>query len=365
MKNVAVFFGGVSVEHDVSIITGVLTLNSLDKEKYRPIPIYVTKESEWFTGESLKDIDNYKSLDFKKLEKITLTCGDNVLYSLKKKKLKPLCTIAVGVNCMHGERGEDGSLAGLLNMCNIPLASPDVLPSAVSMDKVTTKIFLKGLNVKSLPYICTFGKVDGAEIGNKLGYPVIVKPARLGSSIGIEVVDTARDIDYAVMKALRYGEKVIIEKCLTNFIEINCAVYKNNDGDLVVSECERPFSGGQILSFEDKYKTGKREYPADIPKAFSNRIKDICAKVYSALDFSGIIRIDFMLADGVIYLNEINSVPGSLSYYLFCNTLKEYSALLTEIITGAEKRFAALSTVDKKFSSSILFSVGNKSAKRL
>ncbi len=365
MKNIAVFFGGDSVEHDVSVITGVLTANSLDKEKFCAYPILVTHDGEWFTGEQLKDVDNYKNLDFKRLSQVTFKAGDNVLCALKKNKLKPLATIAVAINCMHGERGEDGSLAGFLNMCKIPVCSPDILPSSVSIDKIATKYFLKGLGIKTVPYLSTTGKIDKSEVQRKLGYPIIVKPNRLGSSIGIEKVDSADKLDDAVFSALRYGEKAIIEKCLTDFIEINCAVYENSNGDLVVSECERPLGYDNILTFDDKYKNGQREYPANIPIEISEKIKSISKKVYLTLGFSGIIRIDFMISNGEIYLNEINSVPGSLAYYLFCTTLKDFSGLLTDLISGAEKRFSALSTVNKKFSSSILFSVGNKGAKRL
>ena len=150
MKTVAVFFGGQSVEHDISIITGVLTLNSLDKEKYIPFPVYIDKSGVWYTGKQLFDLDNYKALNYKILNRVTMVVGDNSIYSLKKLAVKKMATIAVGVNCLHGERGEDGSLFGLLNMCGVPMASPTLAPSAVCIDKTLTKVFLKGVGVKAL-----------------------------------------------------------------------------------------------------------------------------------------------------------------------------------------------------------------------
>ena len=149
MKNAVVFFGGKSVEHDVSVITGVMTANSIDKTKYNAVPVYVSKSSEWYSGESLLDLDGYKNIDFNKLQRVTFLTGDNRLHIVKGKKLKELCAVAVGINCMHGGIGEDGSLSGLLNFCGVPLASPSLLSASVSMDKNFTKTALKGFGVKA------------------------------------------------------------------------------------------------------------------------------------------------------------------------------------------------------------------------
>lgn len=365
MKSIAVFFGGISVEHDVSVITGVLTTNSIDKQRFNAIPIYIDGEGDWYTGNQLKDIDCYKKLDLKKLKKVTLVSGSPVLYQVKGKKLKAIDRISVAINCMHGGFGEDGSLSGTLNLCKIPLASPGVLPSSVSMDKVATKIILKGLGIKTLPYVCIVNGFDYSLPYEKLGYPLIVKPAHLGSSIGITTANNNRQLEDAILMAMRYDKKIIIEKCLVDFTEINCAVYKNANGNIVSSPCERPIGAKDILTFEDKYKGGSREFPADIPTSVSQKIQEISKKIYLALDFEGIIRIDFLVSEGVVYVNEINSVPGSLAYYLFASTLKEYSSMLTDLISSAEKEFATQSTLKRKFSSSILTLTGNKSAKRL
>jgi D-alanine-D-alanine ligase len=156
MKNVLVFFGGKSCEHDVSIITGVLTVNSINKELFNAIPIYVDKNGEWYTAEVLKDIEWYKSKNLSKLTKVTLISGNDTLYSVHKNKIKPICKIAVAINCIHGLNGEDGVLAGYLKMCNIPFASPDLFASSMSIDKDFTKVFLSGIGVDKLPCVRLF-----------------------------------------------------------------------------------------------------------------------------------------------------------------------------------------------------------------
>lgn len=365
MKNVAVFFGGTSVEHDVSVITGVLTVNTLDKSSYNAVPVYVAEDGKWYYDEILKDIDVYKNLNVKKLKRVVLAAGDNVLYRMKKNRLTPVFPISAVINCLHGERGEDGSLAGYVNMCGISFASPSIAASAIGMDKVLTKKFLKGLGVKTLPYVCVRKLSDCNEAIKKLGFPVIVKPACLGSSIGINRAGNAEELTDALNSAFRFGEKAIVEKLLTGFIEINCAAYRTVGGKIAVSPCERPMGKEEILSFEDKYTSGKREFPADIPENVSSKIRSITEKIYSELDCLGPIRADFMISGDEVYLNEINTVPGSLAYYLFCNTLKDFSSVLDQTLTLAEKKFAVTKTLQKTYKSSILNLEGAKSSKRL
>ena len=364
MKNIAVFFGGNSVERDISVITGVLTVNSVDKTIYNPVPVYIAGDGKWYTGDSLHDIEFFKSVDTKKLQRVCVVGGENNLYAIRGKRLKKLVSVAVAINCIHGERGEDGCLSGLLEMSKIPLASPSLLPSAVSMDKSVTKTLLKGLGVKTLPCVTVKDTETLQQKTAKMEYPLIVKPTCLGSSIGITRVDNLEQLTNAVNKALRYGNRAVIEKCLTDFTEINCAVYRNSNGDLVVSECERPIGKTQVLSFDDKYADGVRQFPADIPKKLSDTIKQTTKKVYDALLFNGIIRIDYMVKDESVYLNEINAVPGSLAYYLFSDTLKGFSGILNQLILSAEQSFAEKSTFINTFGSSVLELKGVKSTKK-
>lgn len=364
MKNVAVFFGGQSIEHEISCITGVLTVNSVDASRYNAIPIYVSQEGKWWTGEILKDVDFYKNPNEKKLTRVTMFAGDNKLYKLKANKYKPLYDLACVINCVHGERGEDGSLAGFINLCNVAFASPPIGASAISMSKELTKIALKGLRIKVLDYLVVNKREDANLIEKRLSFPVIVKPDTGGSSIGIKTATDKRNLEHALAYALRYSEKAIIEPLVEDFIEINCACYKYGD-KLIVSECEKPVSRGQILSFSDKYEKGTRVFPADIDNKLSDKIKKTTQTVYQALGFEGVIRVDYIVKDNQVYLNEINSVPGSLSYYLFVKTLKEFGQMLNNLVDQSLNENARRSTLVKKFSSGILGAHGSKGAKRL
>ena len=364
MKTIAIFFGGQSVEHDISIITGVLTLNSLDKEKYIPFPIYIDKSGVWYTGKQLFDLDNYKALNYKTLNRVTMVAGDNSIYSLKKNALKKIASLAVGVNCLHGERGEDGSLVGLLSMCGVPLASPTLAPSAVCIDKTLTKVFLKGVGVKALKGITLRSENEVEKYEKQIKFPVIVKTNKLGSSIGVSKAKDKEQLKRAVLFALRYGESVIVEPLLENFIEINCAAYCDYAGSICVSECERPVPRTDILTFTDKYENGKRVFPADISEILSNQIKRITKKIYKTFDCRGLIRIDFFICGGKVLVNEINTVPGSLAYYLFSDTLKGFTSILSDLINLAEKEFASSSTVLKTYCSGVLNVSGAKGGKR-
>lgn len=365
MKTVAVFFGGRSVEHDISVITGVLTLNSVNGEKYFSLPVYVDSDGTWYTGDILRDIDEFKNLDLKKLKKVTFVAGSNVLFEIKGRKLKEISRVSVAINCMHGERGEDGCLAGLLKTCDIAFASPDILCSAVSIDKRFTKIAMKGLRVKTLPCVTVKSVQDRGDIAKKIGFPVIVKPEYLGSSIGIATAENDEELVSALSYALRFGGSAVVEPCLKDFIEINCAAYADKNGKIKVSECERPIGRTEILSFNDKYESGKRIFPADIDKKISDKIKKITEKVYSELDAFGVIRIDYFVRGGEVFLNEINSVPGSLAYYLFGETLGSFSVMLDDLLCAAEEKHTRASNVLTEYKSGILFSGGFKGSKRL
>ncbi len=365
MKNIAVFFGGQSVEHDISVITGVMTINCIDREKFSVLPVYVDKDGVWKTGENLFDIDEFKDIDLKKLKKVAIIGGDNTLYQVKGKKLKPIEKIYCAVNCLHGRKGEDGALSGLLSMSNIPLASPNMLSSSISMDKSFTKLVLKSLNVKTLKGVTVTNKAQVKDVLKKLEFPMLVKPNFLGSSIGITKADNKEMLIEGIQNALKYGESAIVEPFLSDVTEINCAVYRDDKGIINLSECEKPISRAEILSFKDKYQEGKREFPANIEKKLSNKIKATAKKIYESLGFSGVIRIDFFISNGEILVNEINSVPGSLSYYLFGDTKKSFMNMLTSLIMSAERNYLRDLNFIKEYNSGILTSFGSKGAKHL
>ena len=336
MLNIAVVFGGKSVEHDISVITGTLTINTLDNFKYRVIPIYIDKQGLWFTGE-LNNLKAFTKFNSKKYKRVSLKLGEDVLYTIKGKKLYPLYKIDCVINCTHGYNGEDGTLSGLFKLCNIPFASPDIFASSVAIDKEYTKLFLKSIGVKYIPYkvlkrqdFLLNSKTALEKLGN-ITYPVIIKPARLGSSIGIAKATSFSSLNNACENCFKYDDKLLIEPLIDSFTEINCAVYKGKE--IFVSQLEKPISSKDILTFKDKYEgEGDREFPAIIDKGLENKIKAISKKVYSCLDVCGIIRIDYIVKDNAIYLNEINTVPGSLAYYLFCDTFGDFACLLDELI---------------------------------
>ncbi len=364
MKTVGVFFGGQSVEHDISVITGVMTVNSIDKNKYNPLPVYVDKSGAWYTGKSLFDVDFYKSVDLKKLVRVGIFGGDNAIYQIKGKKIKKLFNLAIAVNCMHGGLGEDGSLVGALLNSKIPVASPKVLASAVCMDKRFTKIVMKGLGIKTVPYVYVEKESELSVVQEKLGFPVVVKPNKSGSSIGITVADDYNSLVRSFNFAKSYGEGVIIEPKLQDFIEINCAGYRTEKG-VLVSECEQPVGRCEVLTFTDKYKDGERVFPANIPKKISDKIQRLTEKIYLELDVQGVIRIDYFLSGERVFVNEINTVPGSLAYYLFGDTLKSLTTMINESIAVGEKRFAVESSFNKEYNSGILSTFGAKGSKRL
>ena len=293
------------------------------------------------------------------------TKGENNIYEIKGKKLKKIDSIYCAINCLHGERGEDGALSGLFKMCNIPITSSSILPSAISMDKSFSSLVLSALKVPVLKSITITSVEQVDSIIEEMHFPLIVKPNLLGSSIGIGKATDKESLIIAVENALKYGEKALIQPFLQDFIEINCAIYRDEKGELKVSECERPIARDKILSFGDKYKEGKREFPANIDKKLSDKIKKITKKVYNELNFDGVIRIDYFISDNKVFLNEINSVPGSLSYYLFFETMKGFSKMLSSLIMASEQKFLREQSHITVYNSGILSSIGSKGAKRL
>ena len=362
-KKVLVFFGGQSTEHDISVLTGTMTAAALDGDKYEAVPVYISREGSWHSGETLKDVGFFAEKN-RMPPRVCLLGGDNTLYKAGKNgKLKPLCKAACAINCLHGARGEDGALAAVAAMSGIPLVGSDIAASAVAFDKIATKTALKGLGIKTLPYVRVEGEEDLDEAEKKLGYPMMVKPARQGSSIGVNKAENRAEFERSVNKAKKFDTKVMAEKFAEGKIEINAAAYRRA-GEIVVSECEMPATENRFLTFEDKYVKGERLFPAPVPKKLSDKIRAIAAKVYAGLDCSGVIRVDFLLVGGEPYVNEVNTVPGSMAYYLFSDTFEGFSAMLDEMIAEAMEDFNRRETLVKRFDCNILTSAGAKGGKR-
>ncbi|MDE6441481.1 MAG: ATP-grasp domain-containing protein [Clostridia bacterium] len=336
-RNVAVVFGGVSNENEISVITGTMAANVLKNGGDTVIPLYISQKGEIFTGAGLADISNFKQGNYSVFPRAIIGAGG--IYVLNKRgRPKKFVKVDVALNCCHGGLGEGGGICGLFALNGIPLASAGMFESAAFMDKYFTKLVLTALGVTVAPYVYIRNSADFAR-AEELGYPLIVKPATLGSSIGVERADDRERLEEAVQTAFVYDDGVIAEKYLSDRREINCAAYFA-EGRVVTSECEEAVTDGDILSYDDKYAGGgKSVLPADIPKVKSDAVKAITSSVYKKLNMRGIVRFDFIISGGEIYLSEINTVPGSLSYYLLSGGFKDFYPVLRAVIVQAEEDF--------------------------
>ncbi|HHT37894.1 MAG TPA: D-alanine--D-alanine ligase [Mollicutes bacterium] len=373
---IGVIFGGETVEHEVSIISAVQAMKFLDSNKYEIVPIYITKEKEWYTGNLLKDISNYQDLDnLKKYAKKIILCNKNGRFILQSTKgLKRVINeIDIAFPIVHGVNIEDGTLAGYLNLIGIPYVGSDIYASVVGQDKVFMKQIFEAEKMPITKYEWFFDSeyIDDSkpiiERIKKLNFPVIVKPAKLGSSIGISKVNKIEEIDRAIEDAMQYDNKIVVEEVVNDLIEVNCAVLGNYEYQQT-SEIEEVISADEFLTYRDKYlgntKGGKskgmastnRRIPANIDDELRKEIRDLAKKVFRVLNSSGVCRIDF-LVDGKknkVYINEINTIPGSLSFYLFEPIGKDYTSLLDDLITLGIKEYKRKTKMVYSFESNIL-----------
>lgn len=363
--NVAVFFGGRSVEHEISVLSALQAINAFDKEKYEVIPIYITKDGRWFSGPALLDIDNYK--DLKGLEKKTEEVfmkpvyGDYNLYKVKtglfSKNNPVLSELHVALPVLHGTNCEDGIFEGVLETTGIPYAGCNTLSSAVGMDKIMMKMVLQAENIPVVDFVWTTDKAWGhnreeiiEKIEKNLDYPVIVKPANLGSSVGIGRADNREQLIRKIDEAEKFSDRIIIETCIKNLQEINCSVLGDAE-ECRPSILEEPIKSGEILSYTDKYMGGSKtedrgmaasdkRIPADLPESVTEKIRDMATRTFQALSCHGVSRVDVMIDkdSGDIFVNEINTIPGSLSYYLWEATGISFSELMDRLVQLAYKR---------------------------
>ncbi|MDR3351249.1 MAG: D-alanine--D-alanine ligase [Prevotellaceae bacterium] len=384
-KNIGVFFGGRSVEHEISIISALQVIKMIDTDTYNPIPVYITKDGCWYTGNWLKFIDNFRNykLLLKRCRKImpSLNTHDGTLFTYPSglwKRSRAVTKIDVAFPVFHGAYGEDGCFQGLFEIMNLPYVGSDVTASAVCMSKTLTKEISKAIDIPVLDY-CTidarrwFSDKENQikHIAGRFGFPVIVKPDNLGSSIGVSKATDIQELENAIELASLYAHSLLVEKCVTTIREINCSVAATPQG-VEISECEEPVViPDKLLTFDDKYLTSpssvkgmagtKRKIPADIPPALKKEIREYALKIFRHLGCSGVVRIDFILdaAAGKIYLNEINTIPGSLAFYLWEAAGKKFPTLLTEIIEHAIKRFTQNNKLKKHFDSPVLWSINS------
>lgn len=384
---VGVFFGGQSVEHEVSIISGIQAIHAFNREKYDIVPVYITKENEMYVGESIDKIEEYKNIStlLKKSQKVILVNENKKLnivkYPMKKFGNNVIDYIDVAFPIVHGTNVEDGTLQGYFRTLCIPYVGCDVTSSAVGMDKYVMKTVLKDNDIPVLDCICCDAKKYNAspdeiitKIEEKIGYPVIVKPINLGSSVGIKVAKTKAELEDAFDYAFQFANKLLIEKAITSLREINCSVlgdYENAEA----SECEEPVGSDEILSYEDKYMSGNggskseggskgmsslsRKLPAPLSPEKREEIRTLAVNTFKVLNCNGVSRIDFMIDTNTdkLYVNEINTIPGSLAFYLWEAVGVKYDELLDRMVMLALKRDRELSEISFSFDTNILSGV--------
>ena len=358
MRNVAVIFGGKSCEYEISILTGVFVLNVLDKEKYTIFPVYVHTDGGLYTSPKMNDLKIFREKRYSQFERIFLDGGTVYAFNAAKRRIKPLIKLDAAINCCHGGLGEGGGVSAMMEWNEVPLASPDLTPSGVFLDKCLTKIVAQGLGVPTLEYVRVNeedyrkrGKFVLKRIGTKLKYPVIVKPAHLGSSIGISVARTEEEVKKRMEEGFALDNRLLIEKYLEDKTDVNCAAYEL-DGEICVSEVECAFGKG-VYSFEEKYlsnaperATGKmqRLENANVGGRFAlkeelrGKIRAYTKTVYKRMNLKGVVRMDYLISGGKVYLSEVNTVPGSLAYYLFCERLTDARAFFGDLIEEGIKK---------------------------
>ena len=360
--NIGVFFGGRSTEHEISVISASQAMAAIDRDVYDVTPVYITKEGRWFTGEALTEVSNYR--DPKKLLQqcsevyMRPAYGDSNLYLARRKMFGTdvAAHIDVAIPVLHGANGEDGTIQGLFDLIGLPFAGCDVLASANGMDKITMKMILQACEVPVVDYVWFTDKewfdnrqevVDRIE--SKIGYPVIVKPSNLGSSVGIGRAADRERLVQCVTDATSYSSRIIVEHMVDNLKEINCSVLGDCD-EYQTSVCEEPIKSGEILSYEDKYMGGSKgskgmqasakRIPADLPEATSDRIRFLAGETFRVLSCQGVSRVDVIMDEdnGQIYVNEINTIPGSLSFYLWEASGIPFAELMDRLVKLALKR---------------------------
>lgn len=389
-----VMFGGETVEHEVSIISALQAIQNLNKDKYEVIPIYIGKDRTFYTGSVLTEIDTFKDFEVNKknVKEVSLYKKGNKFYLQNTSGLirKDITDVDIVLPVVHGNNVEDGTLAGFLDTIGIPYVGPHVLGASLGQDKVAMKQIMASGNIPIVDYTWFFDSeyLDDKDkiLKNikKLGYPVVVKPATLGSSVGITLVKNEKTIEKAIEEAISYDNKIVVEKAVENLVEVNASVLGNYENQKV-SPLEEVMGLDEILSYSDKYLGGSktkgvkssgskgmastnRIIPARISKKLTTEIQETSKEVFKLLNLSGVCRIDYLIDKKTekFYVNEPNTIPGSLSFYLWKEAGLEYKDLLDEMISIAIKEYKNKSKKTMSFESNILagFS-GSKGSKGL
>jgi len=373
-----VIFGGESVEHEISIISALQAIEHLDKEKYDIVPIYISKEKDWYYGKQLTDLSLYKDMELVKryAKKVILVKKDKrfVLQSTGLFK-KEVAEVDLIFPIVHGTHVEDGTLQGYLETVGVPYVGSDVYASVVGQDKVFMKQIFESENIPITKYIWFFdtdyteNSEDIISKARAMELPLFVKPAKLGSSVGITKVNDYEELDEAIIEATKYDSKIIIEEGVHDLKEANISVLGNHEYQ-ELSEIEEVLSVSDFLTYSDKYMAGSkgkmksskgmastlRNIPADLDKEIKEEIRRQAKMTFRALNTKGVCRIDFLIDDEnkKVYTNEINTIPGSLSFYLWEPANKKYSDLLDEVINIAIKDYKKMQHLTYSFETNVL-----------
>lgn len=390
---VGVIFGGQSVEHEVSIITAVQAMGYMDRDKYDIIPIYIAKDRTWYTGQMLEEIDVFK--DFESLKKyatvVTLVKTKDGFFLQNTRGIfkRNVAELDIAFPLVHGKGVEDGSLAGYLDLVGIPYVGSNIIGSALGQDKVVQKQVLEASKINIPKYTWFWDSEYYTDKDNivknieNLGYPVIVKPANLGSSVGITVAKNSMELDKAIMDAISFDNKILVEEVIPNLLEVNCSVLGNYESTSTSAIAEM-ITDNDFLTYQDKYVGGgkskgaksqggkmsnsRMNIPANIDEDVEKKVRDMAVKSFNALNLSGVARVDFLInkKTNEVYVNEPNTIPGSLSFYMWTKVGKEYKTLLDDMISLAIKNYKNISKKTTSFDINILsgFS-GLKGAKGL
>lgn len=362
-KNLVVAFGGISPEHEVSVLSAMQAIASLKETDFQIVPLYITKSGRWLTGDILLELENYQDLPALRKEAIQCTFAHNdmgkaVLLETEKKGLfssRQQHSVDVVLPAFHGSEGENGSFQGICETYNIPYAGSGVLASSIGMDKVKAKELCRSHNLPVVEEFDFFESEWGRDresilhYAEKLGYPVILKPVNLGSSIGVAKATNKEELAKAIETAFRYDNNLMIEKAVTPLMEINCSVLGTPE-KMQTSVCERPLGKEETLSFEDKYQSdggaekgmasADRVIPADISDELADKIQSLSKQIFKTFRASGLARLDFLINEDTkeVFFNEINTIPGSFSFYLWEESGMNMRELMLKLVEIALKR---------------------------
>ena len=382
-----VFFGGPSVEHEVSVITAIQAMQAMDADRYQIIPVYVTKTGDFYTGEHLSQLESYRNIPaaLEKAQRVTLQKeGKEVCLMLAKQKRfgsSVVSVLDVALPIFHGTGGEDGTMQAHFERLGLPYTGPDVASSAIGMDKWASKAMFKlhgvpcvdGLKIRQSEYF-TDPEATALRIEKAVGYPAIIKPYNLGSSVGIHKCRDRASLLEGLEDAFLYSQAVLAERAVQNLREINCAVLGDDD-EARASVCEEPLNATDILTYADKYQSGgksakggsksggsegmrslARVVPADLPEETTRRVQELAVQAFRAIGACGCSRIDFLMDSqtGELFANEINTIPGSLAFYLWEKSGLTFSQLMDEMIRLALKRQRQQSLLHRSFETNLL-----------